>query len=104
MPITVRPSITIVRGDISANSNQSVLVFSDRLFEASNHLSENAVSLNTSPHKLRHTFCKNLIEAGVSLEKVAMLAGHENLETTRRYCSPSDHDLEAAVELIGGFE
>ncbi len=54
-----------------------------------------------TPHKLRHTFCKNLIEAGVSLEKVAMLAGHENLETTRRYCSPSDHDLEAAVELIG---
>jgi site-specific recombinase XerD len=54
-----------------------------------------------TPHNLRHTFCKNLIDAGVSLEKVAMLAGHENLETTRRYCSPSDHDLEAAVELIG---
>ncbi|MDJ0799664.1 MAG: tyrosine-type recombinase/integrase [Calothrix sp. MO_167.B12] len=57
-----------------------------------------------TPHKLRHTFCKNLIEAGVSLEKVAMLAGHENLETTRLYCSPGDHDLEAAVDLIGGFE
>ena len=54
-----------------------------------------------TPHKLRHTFCKNLIDAGVSLEKDAMLAGHENLETTRRYCSPSNHDLEAAVELIG---
>lgn len=54
-----------------------------------------------TPHRLRHTFCKNLIDAGVSLEKVAMLAGHENLETTRRYCSPSKHDLEAAVELIG---
>jgi len=54
-----------------------------------------------TPHKLRHTFCKNLIDAGVSLEKVAMLAGHENLETTRLYCSPSNHDLEAAVELIG---
>ncbi len=58
-----------------------------------------------TPHKLRHTFCKNLIDAGVSLEKVAMLAGHENLETTRRYCTAtSDHDLEAAVELIGVWE
>ena len=57
-----------------------------------------------TPHKLRHTFCKNLIDAGVSLEKVAMLAGHSNLETTRRYCSPSDHDLEAAVALIGVSE
>jgi integrase/recombinase XerC len=57
-----------------------------------------------TPHKLRHTFCKNLIEAGVSLEKVALLAGHENLETTRLYCSPCEHDLEAAVDLIGGFK
>ena len=54
-----------------------------------------------SPHQLRHTFCKNLINAGVSLEKVATLAGHDNLETTRRYCTPSEQDLAAAVELIG---
>ncbi len=54
-----------------------------------------------SPHQLRHTFCKNLIDAGVSLEKVAILAGHDNLETTRRYCTPSEQDLAAAVELIG---
>lgn len=56
---------------------------------------------DVSPHSLRHTFCKNLVDAGVGLEKVAALAGHENLETTRRYCSPSHHDLEQAVELIG---
>lgn len=54
-----------------------------------------------SPHQLRHTFCKNLIDAGVGLEKVAALAGHDNLETTRRYCTPSEQDLAAAVELIG---
>ena len=50
---------------------------------------------------LRHTFCKNLVNAGVGLEKVAALAGHESLETTRRYCTPSLKDLEHAVELIG---
>ena len=54
-----------------------------------------------SPYQLRHTFCKNLINAGVSLEKVAALAGHDNLETTRRYRTPSEQDLAAAVELIG---
>jgi integrase/recombinase XerC len=52
-------------------------------------------------HSLRHTFCKNLMDAGVSLKKVAALAGHETLETTRRYCQPSRHDLTLAVELIG---
>ncbi len=54
-----------------------------------------------SPHRLRHTFCKSLVDAGVGLEKVAALAGHESLETTRRYCTPSLKDLEQAVELIG---
>jgi integrase/recombinase XerC len=59
---------------------------------------------NFTCHSLRHTFCKNLVDAGVSLEKVAALAGHESLETTRRYCEPSPHDLALAVELIGEEE
>jgi site-specific recombinase XerD len=54
-----------------------------------------------SPHRLRHTFCKSLVDAGVGLEKVAALAGHESLETTRRYCTPSLKDLAQAVALIG---
>ena len=57
-----------------------------------------------SPHVLRHTFCKNLVDAGVGLEKVAALAGHESLDTTRRYCEPSLKDLERVVELIGEGE
>jgi integrase/recombinase XerC len=59
---------------------------------------------NVSPHSLRHSFCKNLINAGVGLEKVAMLAGHESLETTRRYCEPSLKDLEQVVELVSEEE
>jgi integrase/recombinase XerC len=57
-----------------------------------------------SPHELRHTFCKNLVDAGVSLEKVAALAGHESLDYTRIYTEPSLLDLEKAVEMtvIGG--
>ena len=53
-----------------------------------------------SPHALRHTFCKNLVDAGVGLEQVAALASHESLDTTRRYTEPSLRDLEKAVELI----
>lgn len=54
-----------------------------------------------SPHSFRHTFCKNLVDAGVSLEKVAMLAGHERLDTTKLYCQPSFSDLTDAIEKIG---
>jgi hypothetical protein len=34
-------------------------------------------------------------------QKVAALAGHESLETTRCYCTPSLTDLAQAVALIG---
>jgi integrase/recombinase XerC len=54
-----------------------------------------------SCHSLCHTFCKNLVDTGVCLEKIAALAGHDSLETTRRYCEPSPYDLAVAVELIG---
>lgn len=53
-----------------------------------------------SPHDLRHTFCKNLVDAGVSLDRVAALAGHESIQTTRRYTQPSAEDLSRAVEAV----
>ncbi len=39
-----------------------------------------------------------------SLEEIATLAGHESLDTTRRYCEASHHDIEKAVNLIGEEE
>jgi integrase/recombinase XerC len=57
-----------------------------------------------SPHLLRHTFCKNLVDANIGLEKIALLAGHESLDTTRLYCQPSFDDLTDSVEKIGEEE
>ena len=54
------------------------------------------------PHTLRHTFAKNLVDAEVSLDRVAALLGHENLNTTRIYTTPSVHDLTEAVERLEG--
>ncbi len=52
-------------------------------------------------HDLRHTFCSRLVERGVPLETVARLAGHESLQTTRRYAHLSpDHLLEAVEQLV----
>jgi len=53
-----------------------------------------------SPHTLRHTFGKNLVDAGVPLDRVATLLGHRNLNTTRIYTVPSQADLQEAVESI----
>jgi len=53
-----------------------------------------------TPHVLRHSFAKNLVDAGVGLEKVAALLGHSNLNTTRIYVAPNQRDLEQAVEFV----
>ena len=55
---------------------------------------------DTTLHSLRHTFCKNLLDAGVDLTVVAQLARHESLETTRMYLTPSKTDLMLAVNKI----
>lgn len=56
--------------------------------------------VEVTPHRLRHTFCKMLVDAGESLDRVAMLAGHTNLNTTARYTMPSLDDLERSVESL----
>jgi len=85
---------------------------------AGGHLTTRAVSflvsaiarragVEASPHTLRHTFCHELVErGGVSLDKVALLAGHTTatglprIETTLRYTMPGSGELEKAVESI----
>jgi site-specific recombinase XerD len=57
---------------------------------------------DVTPHSLRHTFGKNLVDAGVSLEQVAALLGHESLDTVMIYTKPSHGDLEKAVRRAAG--
>jgi len=67
-------------------------------------LSQRAGLKDVSPHTLRHSFAKNLVDAGVGLEKVAKLLGHSNMETTRLYTTPSEADLQAATERVSWKE
>jgi site-specific recombinase XerD len=57
---------------------------------------------NCTAHTLRHTFAKNLVDAGTPLDQVAILLGHESLDTTRIYTKPSRRDLERAVRKAAG--
>jgi site-specific recombinase XerD len=59
-----------------------------------------------TPHQLRHTFCKRMIDANGAilgdgaLVVVAELAGHASLDTTRRYVQPGNDDLTAALSRL----
>ena len=53
-----------------------------------------------TPHALRHTFAKNLVDAGRPLTEVAALLGHARLNTTAVYTQPGQEDLRRAVEAV----
>jgi len=85
---------TVVEGDIGSSlSGRTVQRLICRY-------AQDASLDDLTPHVLRHSFAKNLVNAGVGLEKVAALLGHGNLNTTRVYVAPSEKDLELAVEAL----
>lgn len=50
------------------------------------------------PHLIRHTFCRELVSNGIDIATVAELAGHSDINVTRRYSKPSPSELEQAIE------
>jgi integrase/recombinase XerC len=77
-------------GSLSGRSVQRVM----------HRIGQDAGLKRLTPHVLRHTFGKNLVDSGVGLEKVAALLGHSSLNTTRIYIVPNQQDLEKAVEKL----
>ena len=53
-----------------------------------------------SPHVFRHTCAKNLIDAGQSIDRVAKILGHSNINTTSIYTIPTERDLYITIESI----
>lgn len=60
----------------------------------------NLAGLKISPHTLRHTFAKNLMDAKQDINRVALLLGHSSLNTTMIYVTPGERDLRQAVDAL----
>jgi len=56
--------------------------------------------VTASAHTLRHTAATMLVRNGADIVLVAEVLGHSSLETTRRYCLPTEDDRAAALELL----
>jgi integrase/recombinase XerD len=55
---------------------------------------------NVNPHKLRHTFCQKLINKGIDINTVAKLAGHKDVNVTKRYANTVNPNLENAIDQL----
>src|SRR6185436_3608478 len=55
---------------------------------------------DVTPHTLSHSFGKHALDAGADLVSVSALLGHQRLETTAIYTTPSQRDLEKVVEKL----
>ncbi|MGY4690033.1 tyrosine-type recombinase/integrase [Salibacterium sp. K-3] len=55
---------------------------------------------SVTPHQLRHFFCSNGIEKGLSIHEVANQAGHSNVHTTLLYTNPDQAKLKNKMELL----
>nr|WP_269671166.1 site-specific integrase [Metabacillus litoralis] len=53
---------------------------------------------DVNPHKLRHTFCQKLINKGINLHIVAKLAGHKDVNVTKRYVGNTQPNLDNAID------
>lgn len=56
------------------------------------------------PHQLRHQFATAMLREGTKLEVIGVMLGHDDYNTTRRYVSLDDTDIQLAHEKASPFE
>ncbi len=98
--LRVRPE---VEGEYLFLGQRNEAIQSKTVQRAVGRFTETIDLKDVTPHTLRHTFAKSLIDSGVSLDKVATLLGHSNLNTTRIYTTPGVQDLEDAIGELDNY-
>ena len=60
-------------------------------------LNKAGIEKKISPHKLRHTYATNLLNAGAELVDIKTLLGHESIATTQIYTNVGQERMEQVV-------
>lgn len=68
----------------------------------SEYLEDLARRLETvTPHMLRHSLARRMLERGAQLPEVQRVLGHSRLSTTGIYLTPSEEDVRSALQRAG---
>ncbi len=63
-------------------------------------LDKAGIEKKISPHKLRHTYATNLLNAGAELVDIKALLGHESIATTQIYTNVGQERMESIVSRL----
>ena len=63
-------------------------------------LQKAGIDKKISPHKLRHTYATNLLNAGAELVDIKALLGHESIATTQIYTNVGQERMAAVVARL----
>jgi integrase/recombinase XerD len=63
-------------------------------------LKKAGIEKKISPHKLRHTYATNLLNAGAELVDIQALLGHESISTTQIYTNVGQARMAAVVNKL----
>jgi integrase/recombinase XerD len=63
-------------------------------------LQKAGIDKKISPHKLRHTYATNLLNAGAELVDIKALLGHESISTTQIYTNVGQERMERVVARL----
>jgi site-specific recombinase XerD len=56
---------------------------------------------NVTPHMLRHSLARRMLERGAQLPEVQRVLGHSRISTTGIYLTPSEEDVRLAIGRAG---
>jgi site-specific recombinase XerD len=56
---------------------------------------------NVTPHMLRHSLARRMLDRGAQLPEVQRVLGHSRLSTTGIYLTPSEEEVRAALHRAG---
>jgi site-specific recombinase XerD len=74
----------------------------ERDITRSEHLEDLARRISTvTPHMLRHSLARRMLERGAQLPEVQRVLGHSRLSTTGVYLTPSEEEVRAALRRAG---
>lgn len=99
VPLAVDVRYHLTRYLETRTDNDSSLFLSNERKRVSVRTIQHMLSkYGTHPHALRHTFVRQLVKSGNDISTVAELAGHKDVNVTRRYSKPDELEKIAAIE------